>query len=140
MTQFSQKKERRTEEKGMKFLVLFAFLSLVHAKDNTPAALIWVREPSAVKEQLPEDYRLLDARDEAKELAEQGYYGVHEREAIFHRAGVDEIVSGFDEMDKDMLIMGAKFKKLKALKKRYPMLTEKQLKALQKQVKEVAKK
>ena len=119
-------------------LLFLLFASLAHAD---PQATVWARNPSAVRKFFPADkYRMMDAEAEAKELDESGYLKPHVRAALFHKLNLEESVQGLDDMDKDMLVMGARFETLESLKKHFRMLNEAQLKSLQHEVREMAKK
>src|SRR5438128_1112912 len=102
----------------MKFLLFF--ICLAHAD---PHATVWSREPDAVRKFFPpEQYLMLDSAAEAKELEDQGYVQPRERAALFHKLQIEEALENLDDLDKDILVMGARFEPLETLKKHFPML------------------
>jgi hypothetical protein len=118
----------------MKFLVFLVMLA--HAD---PSVTVWSRAPNAVRKFFPpERYRMLDGEDEKKQMNEEGYLLPSVRNALFHKLELEDLLAPLDEMDKDMLVMGARFETLVSLQKHYPMLKEDQLKALINEVKELA--
>ena len=113
----------------MRFL-LFILLAVAHAD---PSVTVWSRSPNAVRKYFPADkYRMLDSDDEKKQFEETGWLNPIARDALFNKLGFD--LQQLDEMDKDMLVMGARFETLPSLKKHYPMLKEEQIKALMKEL------
>jgi hypothetical protein len=107
----------------------------LHA-DQQPQAFIWSRHPDAIRGILPEKKVLvLDAQTEEKQMREDGYLPPRERDALFHKLAIETQIAALDEMDKDMLVMTAKFEGAKSVRKHYPMLSEAQAKQLVKEVK-----
>jgi hypothetical protein len=104
-----------------------------------PRATVWSRHPDAIRPFFPaETYRMLDAQDEKLEMDSTGYMLPQKRDALFHKLQLEQAVQGLDEMDKDMLVMGARFEEYPQLRKNYPTLSEQQIKNLMREVKEIA--
>ena len=117
---------------ALKLMAVAASLLVAHKLHaDEPRATVWAKHPDAVKKFFPADtYRMLDAADEEKQFDEQGYILPQKRDAIFHKVGIEDKLTNLDEMDKDMLVMTARFEDAKSVKKHYPMLTDAQVNAL----------
>ncbi|MGZ3723669.1 MAG: hypothetical protein ACXVA9_12090 [Bdellovibrionales bacterium] len=123
------------------FLATAAFADPPPAKSAGPQATVWSRHPDAIRKFFPAaKYRMLDGKDFQKEQADSGYILPQQRDALFRKLGLEAALTSLDDMDKDMLVMGARFEELPSLRKNFPMLTETQIKNLQQEVKELAQK
>lgn len=121
-------------------MILIMFFSfLLHAE---PKVGVWVRDPAAAKAFLPEDkFQYYDAEAQENGFREDGYLQPRQRSALFHKLQLEEALNELDDLDKDRLVMGAAIEKdTNVLQRRFPMLTHKQIKALQKEMKEYAQK
>ena len=127
----------------MKISVLLSILMVAAAPvvRAEQRATVWSRHPDAIRKFFPVDkYRMLDAQDEKLEMDSTGYMLPRQRDALFHKLQLEEAVKNLDEMDKDMLVMGARFEEFPQLRKSYPALSEAQIKKLMQEVKEIAQK
>lgn len=133
----------------MKTLLKFAIkavtvvLSILAARalHADPEAVVWAKHPEAVRKFFPDDkFKMLDAADEAKEFEKTGYLLPHKRDALFHKLNIDTKLTQLDEMDKDMLVMTARFEDQAAVRKHYPMLNDQQAAQLVREVRELAAK
>lgn len=116
--------------KILMFLVFFA--GIVHADQ---LATVWSRHPSAVQKYFPKQkYKMLDAHAEEKDLEESGYIPSAKRDAIFQKLHLEEKVRRMDEMNKDILVMDARFDTLDKMEKRYPHFTTVELQSLRDEV------
>ncbi len=119
-------------------IIILFFAITAHAD---PVATVWARNPEAVRKFFPPDkYRLLDANTQAEDNRGSGYLMPSVRDGLFHKVAIEEQVKDLDELNKDMLVMGARFEKLETIHKNYPMLSPEKIKQLQHEVRELAKK
>jgi hypothetical protein len=116
-------------------MIFFVFLLLSAHADDGPQAVVWARDPDAIRKFFPPDkYKMLDAEAEAKDLEESGYLTPRKRDALFHKLNLEERVSELDEMDKDILVMDARFEDVAAMKKHHPQFTSLELQKLHDEV------
>src|ERR1041385_8889601 len=121
----------------MKFLGFFIVLATFYlaASGDEPNVYLWARDPDAVRGIMdPQKVKVLDASSQAKELEPGGYIPGRRRDAIFHKIGIDGKVAPMDELDKDSLIMDARYATLEKLKKYHPQFTSLELRQLKEEV------
>lgn len=123
----------------MKWLLLLVIPLSVQAKQSRPPQVtVWSRgNASAVRAFVPPQSTLLDRDAEAKELRESGYLEPRQRDALFRKLGLESPLKKLDEFDKDMLVMSAPHYTVAQLKKQYPMLSEKQLASLKREIRKI---
>lgn len=91
--------------------------------------------PSSAAEYFPPDkYQVLNREVQNEDMAHDGYLPPHRRDALFRKVGIETRIGALDELDKDMLVMGARSYSVAELKKQYPMLTQRQLTALKREI------
>jgi hypothetical protein len=124
--------------------VIFALLTTVsHAAESAAndqmRPTIWTKGfYGPLKARFPaSQFNYLDHETMRKELLVQGYLMPHERDALFRKLNLDTKLKKMDEMDKDMLVMGAKAYTVPELVKQYTMLTGAQLRRLKTEVEKI---
>lgn len=119
----------------MKWALLLTISFFSAAEPEPPRATLWTRgNASAVRSKLSGQYSVLDRQNEARDLREDGYLEPRQRNALFRKLKIEGALKRLDEFDKDMLVMSAPHYTVAQLKKQYPMLTEKQLGALKREI------
>lgn len=119
--------------------LLIAFFSIhVHATDVDGAKpFIWTRgNYDYLKTRLPANtFRFEDPQAaRRRRFDEDGYLPPLERDALFRKLNLETKLQSMDELDKDMLVMGAKAYTVPELAKQYPMLSLRQLRRLKSEV------
>jgi hypothetical protein len=124
-------------------VILTLFTTLAHAADKTAEAelrpVIWTKGfYGSLKARFPSSqFDYLDPETRRKDLLEQGYLQPSERDALFRKLNLETKLQQMDELDKDMLVMGAKAYSVPELVKQYPMLSGKQLRRLKTEVEKI---
>jgi hypothetical protein len=85
----------------------------------------------------PSEYRYYDKAAEREELLADGYLPPLERDALFRKLNFETKIQQLDQMDKDMLVMGARVYTAAQLKKQYPMLSLPELQRLRVEVRKI---
>ena len=117
------------------FLITLAMMIPAAMAQST--GYVWTKGvPQVIKQKhfKGKNYRMLDVNEENRQFAEDGYVPPRERAALFHKLKLEDATAAMDDMDKDMLVMGAKFMKVEKLEKIYPHLTHDQLTKLSREV------
>lgn len=79
---------------------------------------------SSIQNEFPRSkYRYYDKAEERKHFDADGYLPPLERDALFRKLNLETKLQQLDQMDKDMLVMGAHVYTAAELKKQYPMLS-----------------
>lgn len=119
----------------MKWALLLTISFFSAAESEKPSATLWTRgNASAVRTKMSGKYSVLDRQSEAQYLREDGYLEPRQRNTLFRKLQIEGALKKLDEFDKDMLVMSAPHYNIAQLKKQYPMLTEKQLGALKREI------
>jgi hypothetical protein len=116
----------------MSMLLLSLLLSLAHGEATPVKPFLWTRgNIEFLKTRLPAGmFQYEDTAAERRRDLDEGYLPPRERDALFRRLSLETKLKGMDELDKDMLIMGAKSYTVPELVKQYPMLNSAQLRRL----------
>lgn len=116
----------------MKFAILFAMIGAVFAQER-PAVTVWTRgNVKQVRNMFAPgvNVKVLDAQAERERDRDSGYVPPGERNALFRKVGIETKVAKMDELDKDMLVMGAREYSVREMRAQYPMLSEGEIKRL----------
>jgi hypothetical protein len=98
---------------------------------------VWTKgNPASIKEKFFKGpgYRMLSREEEKEQMDEEGYLPPRKRAALFSKLKLEEALKGMDELDKDMLVMSARFLSSERLKARYPKLSKDQLSGLRREL------
>jgi hypothetical protein len=117
----------------------FAYGADKPASSGPLRPVIWTKGfYGALKARFPaSQFEYLDPQTRRKDLLKQGYLQPLERDALFRKLNLETKLQQMDEMDKDMLVMGAKFYSVPELVKQYPMLSGSQLRRLKTEVEKI---
>lgn len=116
-------------------------LTFAYAADKTPEALkpmVWTNGyyDGDIKRVFPADqYRYADRARFDQESRAWGYLMPSQRDAILKKLKLEAKLKTYDQLDKDMLVMDARFYSLKDLRKFHPKLPARDLAALKEAVK-----
>lgn len=114
----------------MLLLLLFSHFALA---GEAPDAVVWTNGSIRSAQSLfspAANVVVMSAEDNARAERRAGYLPPDERDALYRKLGIETKISAMDELDKDMLMLGARAYSVRELKSSYPMLSEKQLRQL----------
>lgn len=122
-------------------LLLFSFLTYAADRLDPKKPTIWMNGPvnsEMQKHFSDKDVNFVTPEIERKVAWERdGYLKPLERDALFRKVDIETKLGKLDQMDKDMLVMGAKVYTPKQLHKQYPMLSLTDLQRLKKEVEKI---
>ena len=106
------------------FYLCFLMGSLHVLAQEKPKAVIWTKAaPESARKLFPDSrIRILSDKTEGERDKKSGYFQPDERDAIFRKVGIEDKLLNMDDLDKDMLIMGAKALPKADLLAEYPSL------------------
>ena len=118
------------------FLVSMLFFVAPFATAQVQGYVSTKGNPAAIKQKFFKGpaYRMLSREEENQQMDEDGYLPPRKRAALFSKLKLEEALTGMDELDKDMLVMSARFLNLERLKARYPKLSKDQLNGLRREL------
>lgn len=118
--------------------IFLCLIQLAHAGPKAaPKVIIWSRNPDSTREIFKgSDYKVLDHEDLENEWKAQGYLPKEHRDRLFHQLDLDESVRALSAVQKDILILSVPTAPMDQLHKRYPTLSEGQLRKLKTALKE----
>lgn len=118
--------------------LLFTFLVSQAQAQEKPVVFFRGSYNSDIKNVFPPDKFQYDDRESRRERwLRDGYLMPSERDALFRKLSIETKLSQLDQMDKDMLVMGARVYTPRELHKQYPMLTLGEVTKLKREVEKI---
>ncbi|MBX3022071.1 MAG: hypothetical protein KF799_10390 [Bdellovibrionales bacterium] len=119
------------------------FLSLVASATSPDPSkpTIWVDgyTNAEIQNYFPaNDYNYVSKTSQRRaQWEDDGYLPPLERDSLFRKLGIETKLQALDQMDKDMLVMGAREYTVPQLHKQYPMLSLGELRRLKREVEKI---